>query len=444
MIFFIIAMTLAPIAYFPIFGFETPFGVLSTSDFVMPVVYLMLLPGLFRGGNRPVLPRSLLLAFGLFAGWALLSTITIPARFSSVGNTDFHVLNGLLKLGKFVEYALFGFLLIPWLDDPRRMRSFHWSLLASTFILAMNSGYLVVSGMDLSDAGNLKSLIFGGANAISVLLAMLMTYWFGVLMSARLRFHNIVSIVGVMIAALVGIACTLGRGGWVALACGCAYYFFAAGGLRRLNGRVLLLAIASVVTVLTLIAVVPQLRDRVEATLDPYGFASGRNYNSVIEFTGVDDGGRLDILFANLVRMPRHLLLGTGFFHRCDASGVSGAGTHNFFLEMAMMTGLVGAALLAWIWHLLWHRVAKGWPYPQGVKRVNIIFRAAMVAITVGCFSGEYLYGGVVLSSLSALAAACVAESRLSAASRRQAAALPADLFSRRFLIAGQQPGLQT
>jgi hypothetical protein len=116
--------------------------------------------------------------------------------------------------------------------------------------------------------------------------------------------------------------------------------------------------------------------------------------------SGFDDGNRMTIFLKESVKLVNDPIFGAGLFHRgFGGVGLDPNGSHNFFLQMFLETGLVGGGIILALFYRLW--MTSG-PQP-GRSNEQLGVRAAIVAGVVSSCTGEYFYGGVVLFYLFAL-----------------------------------------
>lgn len=376
-----------PLLYLPNFGLggRTAFGTLELSDFLIGpfLVLLALAPRMRPEATSPVV-RSSMMPLAAFSAWALLSTLLIRERYGYADHGA--VLVGLLKLGKLVLYGAAGVAVSRRIVDDDDRRGFAWSLLASGLVVAV--GLILAQDHDDAFRPDQAPAGYKAANAVSAMMAALLCYQGGALLvgegSRRWRLVAAPSLV-VMAA---GFFLSRGRGGWVAAFAGALYLLARTGiGARFVVG----VAAVGVVTV-GAYATLPDFREDVDRTLWPDRDAMAWYASGV---AGVDDGARLSTWAHELNALAKSPLLGTGFYHRGGASGLWSTGSHNFFLQMALETGLVGGLLV-----LEWFR--RAWR----VAADNVPARAALVAAFASGLSGEYYYGGLVLFNLMAVMAA--------------------------------------
>jgi O-antigen ligase len=193
-----------------------------------------------------------------------------------------------------------------------------------------------------------------------------------------------------MACLFLGSAISEGRGGWVAGIAG-LLYLCVRGGLRW---RSLLIATVVPVFGITLYLCSPVFQKRVDATFVPG--VSGVN--------AVDDDGRIGNFTAGLDQFRNSPILGTGFYHRGGQTGLYPSGSHNFFLQMFLETGVPGGLLMLVIFWRLWRLAGTDTAKQAGLE---VSTKAALVAAAVGGMSGEYFYGALPLFTLLAVYASC-------------------------------------
>lgn len=383
-----------PLLYLPNLGFsgKTGFGELELSD-ILIFPFLVLLGLALRLVSLDRLPQGRLLVSGLtplllsFVIWTTLSTLLISERYGY--STFYQVKFGLLKLGKFCLYGTAGILISRTLADARLRNRFHWSLLAVGCVVAV-SLITIGSGQGVGYSAEEKAAGYKATNAISVMMAMLICYLVGLLItdqgSPRWRKATWTSL-AVMIP---GFFLSDGRGGWIA-AIGAGLYMLYRRGLS-LRFWMGLAALASVC--LVCYQTLPEFRKQVDITLWP-DEEFLRQYNAGV--AGVDDGARIETWLHELAKFPESPLLGTGFFHRGGESGLWTTGSHNFFLQMFLETGIVGGCLVLGVLAVMWRHAGTAGTRLFGFE---IPLKSAVVTVLIGGLSGEYFYGGLVLMTL--------------------------------------------
>lgn len=377
---------LLPVVFLPSFGLgsQTALGLLDLSDYlIVPLVALM-----WWAGRRS--PRRLAegawLPLLFFIGWSLVSTLLIRERYGY--GSDHQILLGCSKLGKFALYAIAGLLASRALDDPRDTRRFDWSLLALGLVVAASLAWFAGQGEVLRTGQVLEG--YKTNNGISVLMAMLLCYLGGRWLTGRgtPRWRALAPpAMGMMI---VGFLVSQGRGGWVGGLAGAAYLLYR----LRLRSRVVVGLMAAAIAVGASYMFLPAFRLAVDRTVNP-----DPNYlrESVQVIPGVDDGDRLYIWGLEAAKFMSSPILGTGFFHRGGASGLFSAGSHNFFLQIALETGAVGIAAIVVLFATMWRQAGTAAARAEGQE---LPVRAALIAAIIGGLSGEYFYGSTPLMGL--------------------------------------------
>lgn len=373
-----------PLLFLPDFGYEqpTPMGTLRLADFLIGP-YLILVFFASQGSGRRQVNRLVPL-FLIFLWWASISTLLIPFRY------DYYDLNrtlfGLLKLGKLSLYVVAAVLTIKALKNEAIATKFHWSLLAAGVVVGVNlfiSRYQDV-GRYISLSEALEQAYKG--NEVSAMMAILLCYlaglWFNNYGSRRWRRATAM---GLVIMAL-GFFLAPGRGGWLAAAMGVLYLAY-----RLELKRAILIGLISFGLVFFAYQQFPTFQAQVDKTLWPDQAYLDRYYQ--VGVAGIDDGARLYLWRVQGAKLVDAPLLGTGFFHRGYRSGLFRQGSHNFFIQMFLETGLVGGLLVLWIMLRMWRQAGTEatWEIP---------LKAALVAVVVAGLGGEYFYGGTALFTL--------------------------------------------
>ncbi|MHB1558653.1 MAG: O-antigen ligase family protein [Isosphaeraceae bacterium] len=406
---------LLPMVFLPSFGLGSPtaLGVLELSDYlIIPVIALMWWSGR-RSARR--LAGAVWLPLVFFIGWSLVSTLLIRERFGY--GSDHQTLMSCSKLGKFTLYAIAGLLASRALDDPREAQRFGWVLLVVGLVVAASLTWFSGQGEGLHTGQALEG--YKTNNGISVLMAMLLCYFGGLWLTGRgtPRWRALAPpAMGVMI---VGFLVSQGRGGWVAGFAGAGYLLYRC----RLRSRVVVGLAAAAIAVGVAYEVLPPFRLAVDRTIDPDPYYLR---DSVQVIPGVDDGDRIYMWELESVKFLASPILGTGFFHRGGASGLFSAGSHNFFLQMALETGAAGFAAIAAIFATMWRQAGSAAARAEGQ---DVPVRAALVAAIVGGLSGEYFYGGTPLLGLMLIysqVGRLPAPARIEASPPRHDDALPA------------------
>jgi len=389
---------LLPFLFLPNLNFSqvTEYGVIELSDrLVVPYIILLLFAVDFRKRVQFDQIKSLMLGFLV---WAFIVTATINLRYAY--DDPYYVQFGLLKLGKFALYGLAGYLTVKATADATARRGLVISLLASG--LAMGIGLMLVGSktqaqvdIDLADPD--PGAGYKASNAVSVFAAMMACYVCGLWLEKRETnpFRRWAMIVA-MVALLLGSAISEGRGGWIAGIAGFLYLVVSGSfSIRRL-----LVVFAVPVVIVLAYAAVPVFHQRVEATIDP----NQRTREETTEAIGGVTLGARPEEWMDGIRQFRSPLFGTGFYHRGGESGIYPTGSHNFFLQMFLETGVPGGIVMLMIFVRMWKISGTDIARDSGL---TLPVRSALTAAITGAMGGEYFYGGSGLLALFAVYAAC-------------------------------------
>jgi O-antigen ligase len=387
-----------PLLFLPNLGTasQTQFGTLTIADYLIgPYLVLLILsmPYLRKGasGTGRTFASFLYPTMMLFVMWAFVSTITIFFRYPYPTQTEPQIIFGLLKIAKLVLYGSAGMLTIQalHLSSATWKRRYDWALTAvgaligATLFISGNEAALAVQSS--SGLSVIRTTQVFQENPISVLIGILIVYFVAKVVDERQNsiWRSVTS--GVLVLMTLGLVFAEGRGGWLAALFGVSYILF-----RRADFRTLRVIIVGAVVVIFSYNQFPGFRDLVDQTLQPdQEFL--RQYNAGV--FGVDDGARLGILVTEAPKILRAPLLGTGFFHRGGYSGIFSTGSHNFFLQMFLETGIPGGILVLVIVCQMWRHASL----VEASGASSLPAKAALLTAIASGLSGEYFYGGTVL-----------------------------------------------
>lgn len=390
-----------PLLFLPNLGYgaATANGSLQLADFLIWPYFVLLLFALPHGQRLNVGRITPLLV--AFVVWATFSTISIPARYDyasdlfanfgplAVGSGP--VTFGLLKIAKLCIYGLAGVWTARALADEYARDAFDWSLLAAGVVTGI-SLFALGSGEDINHAD--AGMTYSATNGISVMMAILLCYLTGRYLTGQgsARWRRVARFGFVVMAA--GFFLSDGRGGWIAAIAALAYLFIRLGFSRKL----LTYGVAALMVIGFLYNTQPDFKQQVDMTLSAPTSHSG--YQGTRNIGTIDDGGR----FQNWAQEARKLfnapVLGTGFFHRGGLSGLWSTGSHNFFIQMFLETGVVGGLLVIAVLSAMWRQAMR---LVREAPHADIALKAAVIAAIVGGVSGEYFYGGIILFTLFAV-----------------------------------------
>jgi O-antigen ligase len=386
-----------PLLFLPNLGFsqETTYGVVELSDWVIVPFVLLLLIAPSVGYRQKISQVNLLLVG--FLVWASLSTLSIHARYDYLDAVP--VLIGcFVKLAKLALYVTAGVLIATKLISARVRAQWLWSLLAAVAILS--AGLLAsVDGQRTQFMDNVAGYKSYNSMIVSmvILLSFIAGLWIDNAASRRWRSAALV-VVGFAICAVL-LSASLdahGRGGWLALIVGCGYIFWKKTRRTKAFAIVLFLGLIGFSAYRTL----PNFKSLVDTTI------SSPDQDEANQISGVDEGARVDTWIHEAPKLVNAPLLGTGFYHRGGPSGLWDTGSHNFFIQMFLETGVVGGVLVIMIFALMWRQAGSA---ISRQAKISVATRAALITAIVGGMSGEYYYGNVsvlVLFAVFAMAGA--------------------------------------
>jgi O-antigen ligase len=386
-----------PLLFLPNLGFshETAYGVLEMSDWVIGPFVLLLVIAPSVDHEQKISQVNLLLVG--FLVWASLSTLSIHARYDYLDVVPI-LIGCFVKLAKLALYVIAGVLISTRLINARVHAQWLWSLLAAVVMLSV--------GLLMSIDGESTQLMdsvagYKSYNSVIVSIAILGSYiaglWIDNAASQRWRSAALLVVGFGICSVLLSASLTAhGRGGWLALILGCAYIFWKKTRRTRAFAIVLFLGLAGSAAYETL----PNFKSLVDTTV------SSPDDTETYRVSRVDEGARVTTWVHEAPKLINAPLLGTGFYHRGGTSGLWDTGSHNFFIQMFLETGVVGGFLVIMVFVVMWRQAGSA---GSRRARISVATRAALITAVVGGMSGEYYYGNVsvlVLFAVFALAGA--------------------------------------
>ncbi len=359
------------------------------SDWVLgPFVLLLLLAPSVNRQQRVPRVNVLLICFLV---WASLSSLSIQARYDYLDVVP--VLFGcFIKLSKLALYATAGVLISTKLVSSRVHAQWLWSILAAVVILTI--GLLMSIN---SQSTQLMDSVAGykSYNSIIVSIAILASYiaglWVDSAASRKWRSAALLVLGAVIGSVLLSASLTAhGRGGWLALIAGYGYILWKKTRRSSAFAILLLLSLGGLAAYRTL----PNFKALIDHTVSP------SDDLETYRVSGVDEGARIDIWIHEAPKLINAPLLGTGFYHRGGTSGLWDTGSHNFFIQMFLETGVVGGAIVIMVFVVMWRQAGSA---VSRQARISVATRAALVAAIVGGMSGEYYYGNISVLVLFAV-----------------------------------------
>jgi O-antigen ligase len=380
-----------PLLFLPNLGFsyETPYGVLEVSDWVIVpfVLLLVIAPSI---DHQQKISQVKLLLIG-FLVWASLSTLSIHARYDYLDVIPV-LLVCFVKLSKLALYVAAGVLISAKFIHARVRDQWFWSLLAA--VVMLSAGLLMsIDGQSTQVMDNVAG--YKSYNSIIISMVILLSFiaglWIDNAASRKWRSAAIVVVGFALVSVILSASLTAhGRGGWLALIVGCGYIFWKKTRKTKAFAVVLLVSLAGSVAYKTL----PNFKSLVDSTL------STPDDTETYRVSRVDEGARVTTWMHEAPKLINAPVLGTGFYHRGGPSGLWDTGSHNFFIQMFLETGVVGGVLVIMVFVIMWRQAGSA---VSRQAKITIATRAALITAIVGGMSGEYYYGNVSVLVLFAV-----------------------------------------
>jgi O-antigen ligase len=380
-----------PLLFLPNLGFshETAYGVLEMSDWVIGPFVLLLVIAPSVAHRQKISQVNLPLV--AFLVWASLSTLSIHARYDYLDVVPI-LIGCFVKLAKLVLYVIAGVLISTKLTSARVRAQWLWALLGAMCMLSV--------GVLMSINGQSTQLMdsvagYKSYNSIIVSIAILGSYiaglWIDNATSRKWRSAATVVVGFAICSVLLSASLTAhGRGGWLALIVGCGYIFWKKTRRTKAFAVVLFFGLAAAAAYKSL----PNFRSLVNNTI------SSSDDTETYRVSGVDEGARVTTWMHEAPKLINAPILGTGFYHRGGPSGLWDTGSHNFFIQMFLETGVVGGILVIMVFVLMWRQAGSA---VSRQAKISVATRAALITAVVGGMSGEYFYGNVSVLVLFAV-----------------------------------------
>jgi O-antigen ligase len=378
-----------PLLFLPNFGSsqQTSFGVLEISDWlIVPFIFLLLIAP--SAGYRQRISQLIPFLWA-FLIWSFFSILTIHFRYDYLDDS-LVLIGSCLKLCRLALYVFTTILIARKLTDPIVRLQWMWSLVAALALLSLGLLASTRVNQSLSSSDTIEG--YKSYNLMIVSVAILCSYIVGLWIdnTGTRRWRRIAAFVVVCAGCSVVLSSSLtshGRGGWLAFAAGFGYLFWKRTQAVKTLAILVMLSVISATAYETL----PSFKALIDATLSPAGNSNPES---------VDDGGRVSTWQHEAPKLVDAPLFGSGFFHRGGESGLWSSGSHNFFLQMFLETGLVGGGILIAIVICAWRQACQ----PLAARnRVGLSTRAALITAIAGGMSGEYFYGGAGILILFAV-----------------------------------------
>jgi O-antigen ligase len=387
-----------PFLFIPGFGFgvPTPFGKLEIIDFLIGPFLLFLF--FSPKANTPTYNRDVARIGAIFILWSFATVLWIYLGYTYREPIPV-VIFSLLKLAKFTLYGFTGIYMTSRLTtDDLRVR-FNYAILAVGVVMGLSLAFLGSFAHLLLDLDKAYEV----GNIMSVSLCNLLVYIFVLYVKQYGTSTWRKLAVPTLVIMALGAANSGGRGGWLAALVGIGYALF----FMNIKVRNILMGIAVAVTGVLMYFTVEDFHREIDKTLFP-----DQKYLDTyqkIGVGGVDDGGRLSTWVNEAAKIPKSPIFGTGFYHRGGDSGIWATGSHNFWLQMFLETGLIGGFMVLFLFLKMWKHAKN---YYLKDDKVGLAVKAALLTAFIGGLSGEYFYGSYGLLTLMLIYASVGSEPR--------------------------------
>ncbi|MDH5612560.1 MAG: O-antigen ligase family protein [Gammaproteobacteria bacterium] len=377
-----------PLLFLPNMGLaqETSFGLLQLNDFIIwPYIFTVYL-SISKINNRVKLYNKELIYFlFLFLLWSIFSSLC-ATLFNDYSANE--LIFSMLKLAKLSLYAVASLLTITAISRNNINQQFNWSLLAS--LTVMSASLLFDRFIFYQESNSISDTIqFYTDNILSATMAILFSYLLGLLFTGYgSRWWQLTAKICLLLS-IFGIALSNGRGGWIAILVSSIYIAY-----RLRMKQVIGFLSVCIVAIVTAYSIFPQFEDLVDRTIDPDPLYLAE-YHS--DLAGIETGGRWFYLKKEGIKVLDAPIFGTGFFHRGGETGLDPVGSHNFFVQMFLETGIIGGILAILVFFIMWKQAGRRMVVLNGGE---IPTKAAISSAFVVGLSGEYFYGGMVLFTM--------------------------------------------
>lgn len=366
------------VAFMPNFSGEiaTPVGSAEQSDILLIPLALCLYT--FSSPSTQTLYKRLKAPVLLFLGVATFSTLTIPLRYEYPIALQGPLLFSLVKLAKFILYIEVARRLLIKLSTVRTFTSMWFPATIALVSIAI--------AITLKRLFSIGDLAFEANNAVSVYMATLLSYLTSIYIHRKSGTKSIPGFPIIAGITVVAILVSGGRGGWFAAAAGILWSLYKAGVSLRTIGIILLFVFGGG-------AFIWSQEEVYIEVLRTFRLGDSSQYRiHHAETRTIDDGARLISLQAQVPRLAYAPIVGSGFFHRGGLSRLWWTGSHNFYIQMLLETGILGFAALIAFSRKMWAQARLVENY---LPRMSIATQSGLIAAFVGSMGGEYFYGGL-------------------------------------------------
>lgn len=377
-----LCMWILPLLYLPNLGFsrETPFGILEISDFII-IPYAILLLSLAKPSGI-VLSKNIIKIGIAFVLWAIVGSLMIYF-FYDYPNPWKVITFSILKILKFTLYGTTAFLAARvFIGETGRNKFANVILICAT---VMGFSMVLIPQQDITQAWAQGLQTYKVDNLMSVTMAILICYISSMLLSGFGSAKWRLMAKAALVISIAGFSFSQGRGGWLACLAGMIYLVFR----RGLKLKIAIMIIILAVSVFFFYRYNPNFKHQIELTFER-DIGLLEKYNAGI--MGINEGSRLSTWSHEIVKFWSSPVFGTGFHHRGSLSQLWATGSHNFWLQIFLETGLLGGVLILMIPWRMWRQANL-----PDIKQTHfsLPLKASLITVFVGGMSGEYFFGGM-------------------------------------------------
>ncbi len=377
-------MALMPLIYLPNFiTTQTAYGMLETGDYlILPLLFLLITDPTRK---RKYINTDVIIRLGIaFTAWSIIGIALIYFTYDYT-NPDSIVKFSSLKLAKFLLYSFTPLYMSRVLSTNTIRRDFDWAILACALVVGISC---ILSSERPQEVGQATASYYKALNLVSNVLAIFITYLLGLFVtgygSPLWRKACLLSLLFI----IVGFSTTRGRGGWVAAFCGIIYLAYRRGLMRK---RVLIGIIVTFSMSTFLYFQNKEFQFQVDNIFWP-----DRTFVQTTGYT-INDGYRTQTWSHEAAKIVNAPIFGTGFHHRGGLSGLWSSGSHNFWLQIFLETGLGGGIIMMAIFLYLRKHASSEEAKAAGL---SLPLKTALYTGFIGGLTGEYFFGGLCLFAL--------------------------------------------
>lgn len=375
-----------PILFLPNLGFfdgNTSVGEIKVCDvLIFPYIFLVSLD-FFRPNKKQIINLFKPLFIGLLTT-IFIGSFLIYLFYNYKSNNP--MITSLVKSFKFAVYSFAGYLSVRCIQTTEKKEQYYYSVLWSAFVL----GFSLFFADQLSDTNSGISIEYNAQSCyLSILLTTIIikfqytkqyTRW-------KLQSYFLLPIV------FIGFFLSQGRGGWLALLLGLVIFIQKTG----ISKTAIQIIIGGTVLFFVIYFNFEGFSTQIDRLLLlDEDYAKRMQSYGVKTAAGVEDGARLETWIHEFPKFTNAPLLGTGLFHRGGYSGLWSTGSHNFWIQMLLETGIIGFSFFVAIFYKVWsyNKLIK-YKYKMGYH----IVLSNMIVIIFNGMGGEYFYGGMGIMS---------------------------------------------